>query len=237
MHLEGEERGKVQEEKVYRSELLSLAKAHSGKCLSGTIRGGRVCWLLMFLFITAILTNNSYAIPVGGDVIMSGEEFYFTGSAYEPECIDARVLYEVIGYDGDDDDIYDEYIYTYHIFNQDESTVGLELFSVGIFEGADAYSPGFEYGLGDEVAPTALYVIGEPPQSVTFLFMLDLIDVGQQSTLLTFWSDSAPEMGYGSLCGGGISQVGSLPAPVPEPCSFLLLGAGAMSILAGRKKL
>ncbi len=171
---------------------------------------------------------------------MFGEEYFYTGSLYEPKRIDARVWYEVYRYDSDNGD---EYLYTYRVFNQEPSpppddsisSVGLELFSVGIFEGADAHSPGFEYGLGDgEVVPTAQYVIGEPAQSVTFLFLLGPLDIGEYSALLTFWSDDAPGMEYGTLCGGGISQVGNLPAPVPEPGSLLLLGAGAMTALAGK---
>jgi hypothetical protein len=191
--------------------------------------------LLIFLSVLGFLAHNGYAIPVDGEVIMSGEEYFDTGSLYEPKRIDARVEYEVLGYGNNGNNDYDEYLYTYRVFNQVDSSVGLELFSVGIFEGADAYKPGFEFGLGDdEVAPTAIYVVGEPAQSVTSLFLLEPLDVGEYSTLLTFWSGDAPEMGYGTLNGGGISHVGGLPAPVPEPGSILLLAAGAMAALADR---
>lgn len=187
--------------------------------------------LLILLSVVGFLAHNSYAIPIGGEVIMSGKEYLDTGSTYEPKRIDACVWYEVLRYDSSGS----EYLYTYRILNQDNSSVGLELFSVGVFEGADAHSPGFEYGLGGgEVAPTMQYVVGEPAQGVTYLFLFEPLDVGEYSTLLTFWSDDAPEMGYGTLSGGGISQVGNLPAPVPEPGSILLFGAWAVSAFVGR---
>jgi hypothetical protein len=188
--------------------------------------------LLILLSVLGFLAHNSYAIPIGGEVIMSGKEYFDTGSIYEPKRIDACVWYEVLRYDNSST----EYLYTYRILNQDNSSVGLELFSVGVFDGADAHSPGFEYGLGvDEVPPTMQYVVGEPAQGVTYLFILEPIEMGGYSALLTFWSDDTPQMRYGTLFGGGISQVGNLPAPVPEPGGLLLLCAGALSALAGRK--
>jgi hypothetical protein len=190
------------------------------------------------MLVLGLLTHSSYAIPVGGEVIMSGEEYFWTDILYEPKCIDARVSYEVLRYEDESDY---EYLYTYRVFNElhfsgpdNPSAVDIELLSVGISEGANAHSPSFEFGLGGEVAPTALYVVGDPAQSVTYLFLLEPLEVSEYSTLLTFWSDNAPEMGYGTLVGGGISQVGSLPTPVPEPGSVLLLGAGAASIFAGK---
>ena len=165
---------------------------------------------------------------------MSGEEYFDTGGSYDPKRIDAMVSYEVLRYDVDEDY---EYLYTYRVFNEEYSSVGLGLFSVGLLEGCTAYSPGFEYGLGDEVAPTAQYIVGDPAQSATFLFLLEPIGIEQQSTLLTFWSYDAPGMSYGTLAGGGISQVGNLPAPAPEPCSLLLLGAGAAIALKSKRNL
>jgi hypothetical protein len=178
----GKERGeRAQRAKVLIFKLPLFGGPFSRKSLVG---GERIYRVLIFVSLLGLLTNTSHAIPVGGEVIMSGEENFDTGDLFAPKRIDALVSYEVLKYDADVNDGF-EYLYTYRILNEDNSSVGLGLFSVGIFEDCNAYNPDFEAGPGDEVAPTAMFIVGNPPQSVTYLFQLEDIGIGEQSTLLT----------------------------------------------------
>lgn len=174
-----------------------------------------------------------FALPVGGDSVQVGGTNFSTGDDYLPELFSALVTYEVFHYPGGK--VGGEYLYTYEISSDDVSTVGLSYFSVGIGDGGDAASPGFETNF-DDVTPSGQYLVGSPPQSVDFLFIQDTIDGGESSALLYFVSDRGPGWGYGTLSGGGISKTGLLPTPVPEPCTLVLLGAAAMLGLGGTRR-
>ena len=130
-----------------------------------------------------------------------------------------------------------KYLYTYRVYN-DESTTALSIFCISILEDAEVRSPGFEYGFGEgEVMPTFQSLVGNPPQSVTYLFMYDQIDCGEYSALLTFESSCPPTFGFGTISARGVSATEELPTPnpIPEVATVVLLGLGIFFLLPSRK--
>ena len=145
---------------------------------------------LALLIVATLLAQNASAIPVGDNLLDDSlyDVTYSIGSG------SAEVDCEVYKYTSG---VYtDKYLYTYQISNID-SGIGLSLFSVGILDGASAYSPNYDHIIG-AVDPTNWAVVGSPVQSVNGLF-IDTIGNGQSSALLWFASDYASTLGKGVL--------------------------------------
>jgi hypothetical protein len=132
----------------------------------------------------------------------------------------------------------DKYVYAYQISNID-SEAGLSYFSVGIFDGANAFDPGYE-PLIDVAIPELWTAVGSPVQSVDGLFTNTIRSEGPitTSTVLWFVSDYAPTSGKGALSAtaSGIPQpsTGDLLTPIPEPSTIVLLGTCGLLTVARR---
>lgn len=137
------------------------------------------------------------------------------------------------------------YVYAYQISNAELSTVSIDSFSAGIYEGAVLGGIGTDnYEVVDGVEPSFAYFSpdAQNAQSAIFLFLpqLDaLLASGQNSTTLLFSSEGPPTTGFGIVEGGSLAQpIEGLPtpAPTPEPATILLLGAGGALISLTRKR-
>jgi len=132
---------------------------------------------LVSLLMAILFAQNASAIPVGGVLYDSYTATFDTGSGYA--IVDSDVYEYASG----------EYVYTCQIFNQN-STIGFSFFSVGILDGATAWSPSINSDpIQGWVDPVFWTVVGSPVQSVDYLFA-NTIDTGQRSALLWFVSDS-----------------------------------------------
>ena len=181
---------------------------------------------LVSLLMAILFAQNASAIPVGGVLYDSYTATFDTGSGYA--IVDSDVYEYASG----------EYVYTCQIFNQN-STIGFSFFSVGILDGATAWSPSIDSDpIQGWVDPVFWTVVGSPVQSVDYLFA-NTIDTGQRSALLWFVSDSIPVFGggmlFGTLSGVGVSTTGNLLTPVPEPATLVLLDIGSAMMTLTRK--
>jgi len=71
--------------------------------------------------------------------------------------------------------------------------------------------------------------------SATWDFTAVPISLGSNSDILLFTSPHAPTMQSASVQGGGLGISHSLPSPVPEPSTFVLLAVGCVSVLVMRR--
>ena len=88
----------------------------------------------------------------------------------------------------------------------------------------EVYSdPTYGYGPGGGAEPTLAEFF---PQSAGFVFLSDPLDPDEYSDVLLFSSVHTPEDGFGTISGGGISQMGEFPTPSPnpEPATVFLVG-------------
>ena len=174
------------------------------------------------LIVAIVFAQNAGAIPVGGVLHDSYSGTFDTG--FGLAVVDCEVYAYTSG----------EFVYTYQISN--DSTIGFSFFSVGIPEGADAWSPGvYSDPISGDVAPVFWTVAGSPVQSVDYLFA-DTIDNTETSALLWFFSSHTSHLGSGTLFGRNVSTTEDLLTPIPEPATFVLLGTAGLWILTRKRR-
>jgi hypothetical protein len=133
------------------------------------------------------------------------------------------------------------YVYAYQVFNDNDSDVAIDYFSVGLFADATAQNAAYDPTKGFDAPwgsiPNTQSVLS---QSVVYLFPSDNIGAGEHSLTLLFTSDSAPDMARGAVSGGftgGATM--DLPTPgwvTPEPATLGLLIGGAFMAIRRKTK-
>ena len=148
-------------------------------------------------------------------------------------------------YSGNDLTSGNEYIYAYQIFNSLKSDVAVDFFSVGIISPAtvstiytdDTY--GYNPGTGVEPLLSKIFA-----QSAGFVFAGQNLNPRQWSSVLIFSSVHSPTIGFGTVSGGGLCGMGSLPTPaiLPEPATIVMIMPALLALrnknknTAGSKK-
>lgn len=178
------------------------------------------------LLVATVFTRNSGAtvIPPAWDSQVGPSEttFTFTGGYATVEC-------NVYKYDTSN-----EYVYSYVITNH--SNVGISFFSVGIADGADAWSPDYD---GQD---TVFCSTAESPtqvESVNYMFASTIDDTEVSSVLWfksSFAAPVAPVAEAGMLFGRDGDVRGALLTPVPEPATIFLLGAGGLMTVVCKRQ-
>ncbi len=190
--------------------------------------------LLLFGFLVSVISAQSVsAIPAGWASIEQSETTTFSQVGGGPGI--ASVDSEVFYYDSGPFN----YVFTYQITNI--SDVDLSWFSVQILDGAGVFDdpgPGFDTGTG--VEPAQWDIVNSPAQSVEGIFT-GTNGPAESSALLWFAGNNEPIWGQGALAGlssGYVFATGDLlvPAPVPEPVTLLLLGAGGLAVVIRKRR-
>ena len=201
-------------------------------------------FLSLSFLLFAIFAQNVSAIPDDGTSLYPDPQdpppvmtFYdVLSDPCDPTAI-AEVECNVFQYDPCEQDPYDyEYVYTYQITNIFDAD--LTWFSV-TFDAVNVYEPSWD---SDPcwVDPDYWDIAGSPTQSVEGIFT-STIGLGESSALLWFASDNVPIWGEGALAGlssGFVFATGDLivPAPIPEPASLLLFGAGGLVAVIRKRR-
>jgi hypothetical protein len=126
-----------------------------------------------------------------------------------------------------------EYVYAYQIVNVAPATNGINIFTVGL-NGDEALG-----ATGVTYVPSAINpagVGGGPGVSTSSQWMFfGSLGPGQSSGILYYSSPNGPELGFSTMSAGVASQslALSLPNPVPEPMSCVLLAGAVVMVLAG----
>ena len=76
--------------KVFLDKLSLSDRLHSRTSLTRPAGKWRNFVILIFTLVLGFLTQSSYAVPVGGEVIMSGIESFDTDYSYEPKRLTNR---------------------------------------------------------------------------------------------------------------------------------------------------
>lgn len=128
------------------------------------------------------------------------------------------------------------YIYAYQIAN---ATTDFSWFSVGLLPSVVVSNANYDVA-GGQVAPSAWTIL---PSSVEASFFSNPVGLGETSAVLWFQSPSAPapNNSVGALSGysykGFTFAQGTVLTPsVPEPMTSILLSAGALAMVATRKR-
>ncbi len=128
------------------------------------------------------------------------------------------------------------YIYAYQIA---KATTDFSWFSVGLLPAVVVSNPNWDAVVG-QVEPSAWTIL---PSSVEASFFSNPVGVGETSAVLWFQSPyaPAPNNGYGALSGfssnGFTFAQGTVFTPiVPEPMTVMLLSAGALAMVATKKR-
>ncbi len=116
------------------------------------------------------------------------------------------------------------YIYAYQIFNDLKADVAVDFFSVGIISPAtvdNIYTDDtYGYSPDSAVEPSMSNIFA---QSAGFIFAGQSLGPRKWSSVLIFSSDNEPTIGFGTVSGGGLSGMGNLPTPIPEPATIALV--------------
>jgi hypothetical protein len=137
-----------------------------------------------------------------------------------------------------------QYVYAYQVFNNanpPSSDLGVSIFSVGL-EGNESPANIEEISTGKTSFPT-FATAGSPPvsKSATWSYTsANRITPSANSKILIFTSPYAPEWDFCTLDGSTAfyqspanpQQGAGIPSPVPEPCTFIMLGMASFGLLA-----
>jgi hypothetical protein len=123
------------------------------------------------------------------------------------------------------------YIYSYQI---SETTANFTWFSVALNPGTSITSYGYD---SSGITPMDWSPVDSPATSIEALFSTS-VKPTNTSSLLWFTSPNAPEINTlgGALAKNGAYTVGDVWAPVPEPMTAILLGAGWLALRSWKRK-
>lgn len=144
---------------------------------------------------------------------------------------------------GNDPSNGEEYVYAYQIFNDLGGNVPVLYFSVGLDPEADPNDIDWDDGSGTPygIEPTDYDFSGDPPNSAVWGFWDDTIDPpgeeeGDYSAVLFFTSPNGPQWAPASVMDSGLSNMQSLPSPLPEPATLVLMALGGVGLLLTRRR-
>ena len=131
-----------------------------------------------------------------------------------------------------------EYIYAYQILSRSHTNVAIDFFSVGISSGVviDNIYTDNTYGSGVDPLLSNIFA-----QSAWFIFADQSLNKRECSNVLIFTSVYSPTMGFGTISGGGASEMAALPtpstSPIPEPATIALLLPAILIFTSNRRKI
>jgi hypothetical protein len=205
----------------------------------------RYAHAVIMLAVILVFGQNGFAVSLSSDPAAMSSWRGSSPFSSPDGKLTGSVDFAVYG-KGDYDGMYkklfaDSYVYAYQVFNDENSKVAVDYFSVGLYADAKAQNAVYDPMKGADPPegsiPFMQFVL---PQSVIYLFQSDNIGAGEHSLTVLFGSDSAPDMAKGAVSGGftgGTTM--NLPTPgwiVPEPATFGLLIGGAMMAIRRRRK-
>ncbi len=193
------------------------------------------------LAVTLIIGQTCFAVPLSSDpAAMSswrGTSSFSSSDGKLQGTVDYAV-YDKGDYDGIEQ-FNDSYVYAYQVFNNNDSQVPVDYFSVGLYADSQAQNAMYDSlkGVDSGNIPFIQYIL---PQSVIYLFQSDNIIAGEHSVTVLFTSPVGPEMANGSVSGGFTGgSIMELPTPgwtTPEPATFGLLISGAILAIRRSRK-
>ena len=197
---------------------------------------GRLFSIFMILVLS---TTVAYAMPLNGDSSASTSGLMNVQAAEATGQLDANIEYAVYApgnYPGNDPSSGNEWVYAYQAFNNSTGSVELSQLSVGRLSGSTVNNVGHDSTYGTLSASQVPTLMLETSSSVVWNFLSSLINPGEFSDVLLFTSPNSWSTGPGSVQNGGLSQTTTLPTPVPEPATMLILSLGSMAMVGMRRR-
>jgi len=143
-----------------------------------------------------------------------------------------------LSYPGQDPSGGSQFVYAYEVFNTGANQVTsspISIFSEGLLPGvAPANIEALPLVAGQP--PDNSSFAGAPPSSARWDYTVTNLGLGANSWILLFTSPHGPTFQPGSVQGGGLSNTQSLPSPVPEPSTLMLLAIGASAWILFRRR-